>query len=169
MYIQKRLLIRCSEAIATASVDLDACWYEFIGSDRYFRLWVGKGKYTPIYEERDLGYQRTLTTTIAPISSAKTGFEAQIEHADLAVQDAVRRIVKAQTSADGRSHIPSTILDFCDPEVDDRTLQAGEWYTVRTGRIFHPEMKGGSVGWGDRSYGEGFSLKFEELNKRRRA
>lgn len=166
----KRLLIRTPDAIAALHPDVDECWYEFIGADRYLRLWVGKGKYTPVYEDRDLSYQRTLSSAIAPISYALVGFEAQIEHSDLAVRDIALHLALAQTSADRRTHTPTTILDFVQPEPPpDRAVYLGEAYTRRVGRLLYPETKGGSMGWQGRNYGEGFMLKYEELQRRRMA
>jgi hypothetical protein len=167
--VLKRILIPCGDAIASAHTDVEACWYEFVGVARYLRLWVGRNKYKERYEDRDLGYQHVLTTPIAPISLAKTGFEAEIEHGDLAIRDLVQHLSRLQTSPDRRTHSPIAILDFASPEDEDYGLLSGEKYTVRLGRLFYPELRGSAIGWGNRNYADGFTLKFEEITKRRKA
>jgi len=165
--IVKRLLFPCTSAIAAAHA-LDSCWYETIGSQLYLKMYVGRNKYTQIAEDRELNYVRSLLKPIAPLSLAVTGFEVASEHVEQEYEDTLQHIALNCLNAAMTVHTPIAVLDFVKPDYRDRVLDAnGEYYTIRTGRITSIQGKGASVGLGSKIYGEGVTVRFEEVNKRR--
>jgi len=162
----KRILIQCPSIVPTTHPELDACHYETVDDVLFLRIWVGKGRYTVIQEDRDLKYQRTLTTPIAPLSSAVVGFKITSDTAIQSLRNAVQHISLLCRSPDLTTHTPLRVLDFCEPDWRDRVLYNDEYYTQRIGRIRMIEPKGSTIGLGLQNYSDGFELEFEELEKR---
>lgn len=166
----QRLLVECPASLRAAFTTpaLPPEWFEVVGGIEYLRLWCDRSKYTRIVEGQDLNFVDTLATSVAPIATARIGFEATIEEENADQLYLLSRIARSRTSSDLRTYNPLTVLDFVRPEDDDRIAAEGNAaYTIRKGRIISIQEAGGMVGYGSQLYNKGYTFRFLELNKRR--
>jgi hypothetical protein len=114
-------------------------------------------------------YIDTLGVQVAPIVTARVGFDATIEEPEMDKLWLIEQIATTAPRLTCGSTFQVTILDFVRPERGDRltTPDGQEIYTVRTGRITALSESQGATGIGRKLYGGGFTLKFREQKKRR--
>jgi hypothetical protein len=165
----RRLLLRCKPEYP-ALFRVPETWFETFEGHFYLRLNVHQEKYVP---QRTMQaaptYVDTLTTQVAPSPLVRLGFDATVTDPEFGKLMLVERIGFDCTTPNRRRHVPVTLIDFVRPEVEDwLDKTTGEVYTVRTGRIIELNESAGTVGTGQKLYGKGFVLKFQERGKRRR-
>lgn len=163
----KPIFFRCSTTIRAMFPSIpDACFVEVEGNN-YLRLYVGKGGYTPTYDIGDIEFKDALQgSAIAPVMRARYGFEATFAYSDSSVRHCIRAIIKNSISADFRFLTPVEILDFVEPEWDERQFFSDQPYTRRFGRIMDIKPQALGVGTPFSTHGDGFTLIFKEFIKR---
>ena len=176
------LYIRCTvdtrqDFEAANGVTLPDAWFALLSDKQYVRLLVQPDKYTPVREEIGdrLKYISSLAGQYAPVASAHPSFRVTVTNPDSRLRDLVEFIADRCTSDDLQEHRPLEIIDFVKPDKnrkvgEGRRLFAsnGEPYTVRVGRIVNFEEEQGNVrGSNGHLYAKGFTLVFQEQQKRR--
>lgn len=168
-----RLLIACPLETRNLFPSLDDDLFEVFASKRYFSLLVSPEKYVPSWErDSDKGkYRDTLTGQFAPISLSRYSFSVQADLPQAEILDLLIKLATDSTSRDLKTHHPIQVIDFVRPfsavnSPKDSFISAGRPYTIRIGRITDLPEKSGSVGQ-NRLYNKGFTLQFQERDKRR--
>lgn len=174
MAIIQKLLIKCKQEvlddISLMEPPPPSHWFEVEGDYTYLVLHVDREKYTPIRnEDGERGrYKDAANGAFSPLVLTRIGFEAAIvnSHADLVY--ILERISYHSTSPNLQTHYPVEIYDYVRPEWDGRisSRPIGSKRTLRTGKLFVGE-KTGMVSGKTSMYGSGFSIRFEEKEKRR--
>ncbi|NEZ65549.1 hypothetical protein D0962_22795 [Leptolyngbyaceae cyanobacterium CCMR0082] len=121
----------------------------------------------------EAAYREAAAGTIYQPGSVRRRFEINVRDARTAISDAVRRIAELSNFGTPGQQVPVLILDFCFPEVGDKTVAIAQnqpAYTVRKGLISSVSIQGPDAGYPGSTrvnLGNGFSFTFAESILRR--